>query len=58
MLKESTIRKQMERLFRAHEHAKPEDYRAYDMATALQWVLGGCTWSPMSLVGETKKEKR
>ena len=50
MLKEHTIRKQERLLRRIVEESFDIDRRraAYEMATALQWVLGGCGWNPVS----------
>jgi hypothetical protein len=49
------VRRTMRRLYAiAQDPARPTYKRdeAYAMASALQWSLGGCTWTPTSLLEE------
>lgn len=62
MKAESTIRKTMNKLFQEgkEEGNAERSIMAYDMATALQWVLGNMSGNPASLLdfccGENKVE--
>lgn len=61
MLAESTIRKQMRALRKIVDNRNRDDESsqgAYDMESALQWVLGGCSWTPCSLAEDTAKIKK
>ena len=55
MLAESTIKRQMSELRKIIDDPdilqKTKD-QAYDMETALQWVLGGCKWTPIGCVNK------
>ncbi len=52
MKAKSTIRKTMQRLYReAKGNGSQERCRmAYDMATALQWIVEDTSWNPVSLL--------
>ena len=59
MKAEQTIRKQIQQLL---SYAKIENnteakMQAYDMATALQWVIEKCNWNPMSTRIKVKSRK-
>lgn len=52
MKAESTIRKTMQRLRKEGKKSNSEERRlmAYDMATALQWIVEDTSWNPTSLL--------
>lgn len=56
MLKEQTIKREMRRLRKIIDERPREagtsdltGREAYGAESALQWVLGGCTWTPAGL---------
>lgn len=56
MIAESTIRKQeaaLRGVVTNEKHNLERTAEAYAMATALQWVLGGCSWNLISLNKDT-----
>ncbi|KKN01225.1 hypothetical protein LCGC14_1129890 [marine sediment metagenome] len=62
MLKVDTLRRQERELMRiVCNDNTPVSIRdkAYDMATALQWARGGCTWNPLTLLNDDiRREKK
>ena len=53
MLKPDTIARTMNALYGAAQNEKyPLRTKAYYMAMALQWALGGCTWTLLSILNE------
>lgn len=59
MKAESTIRKEMNRLYRLSKVQSVESshrFCAYDMASALQWVLEKTEWTPHGLVEEANEK--
>ncbi len=52
MKAESTIRRTMQRLYKeARGNGSQEQCRmAFDMATALQWIMEDTSWNPVSLL--------
>lgn len=59
MKAESTIRKTMNALCKIGREcdSKEQSFAAYDMATALHWVLGGTSWNPTSLCDKNKEDE-
>jgi len=59
MKAESTIRKTMNALYKIGREcdSKEQGFVAYDMATALQWVLGNTSWNPISLCNKDKEDE-
>ena len=60
MKAESTIRNTMSMLRSVGKQCKSQEqsFMAYDMATALQWVLGDTSWNPTSLCNKDKEEEK
>lgn len=58
MKAESTIRKIMQRLYRETKGlregsvSQERSRMAYDMATALQWIIEDTSWNPVSLLDD------
>ena len=53
-LKDNTIRRMMNELYSLSDRlGGPKGHTSYMMACALQWSLGGCTWTPLTLLRES-----
>lgn len=59
MKAKSTIRNTMNKLFVEARRSNCEDrtQMAYDMATALQWIIEDTSWNPVSLLPSDARNK-